>query len=139
MLPIMVLLILNPLILKAHRESLIKRQRMQRKQTRDEREVGRQQRRLQAMLLAVSIIFVVCTLPSVVLSIVRLVFSQSTRDTWQYETFNQAVKLLEVTNFAINFYVYSLASTDFRHSLADVTRCHTSGAIYPLSGNTEVE
>lgn len=121
--PVAVVILLNPLIIRAHRRSLARRAELRGKETREERSSKREERRLTLLLLTVSAVFLVCTVPSAAYIIVRYTASVSHHATHGYWVFRYVAKLLEIVNFAVNFYAYSLASSDFRHSFREVFYC----------------
>lgn len=76
-----------------------------------------EERMLVVVLIAIVILFVVCTTPAAFLSI--LVTDQLKRTVW-FSVFRACANNLELLCFALNFFVYCLCSADIRRAFVDV-------------------
>lgn len=72
---------------------------------------------LVVVLIAIVILFVVCTTPAAFLSI--LVTDKLKRQVW-FSIFRACANDLELLCFALNFFVYCLCSADIRRAFVDV-------------------
>lgn len=132
MVPLLCVVVLNPLILRAHRVSLAKRRRMKTRLTSDEKTSRKEERRLLLLLFIVSAIFVVCMLPASVLTIIKYACDACLALSW-YLNFRYVANVIETVNFAVNFYGYSIASSEFRKSFAQVFSCVVKNRVGPRS------
>lgn len=113
--PILCLLSLNPLTVRAYRRSVVRKRALQR--SAEEKAADKEERRVVILLLSISVVFLTCTVFVSVLSLLwgRLPTDQ-VRPSWSlsFVLLLDTAYLLEQLNFAANFYAYSLASKDFR-------------------------
>ncbi|XP_014678477.1 PREDICTED: uncharacterized protein LOC106818269 [Priapulus caudatus] len=115
--PLVCVLALNPLIVRAHRQLLLRRRRLQ--QRRPAAAEPRDEPQLLRLLLSLSVAFVVCALPSAVLqALVRL--RPHALSTTAFFVALHVTYFVEMCNYAANFYLYGVASADFRRRFREV-------------------
>lgn len=106
--------------------------------------------RLLLLLMSVSIVFIVCNVPAAIITVLIRVYFEEYATNFSLYAFVHAANLIELANYAANFYAYSVASRDFRRGLTDVCcsgfcRKHmgegSSDATGPMSttSNTTIE
>lgn len=118
--PLVCLIILNPLIIRKHRQSREFRRHLSASQTWDQKSMERQGNRILVLLVSVTAIFIVCVLPAVVRNIIGKMLNKAAKKSFAYRLFFVTTNILEPINFVANFYVYSLTSSDFRLSFKEV-------------------
>lgn len=119
--PIAFVLTLNPLILRAHR-LMLARKRYLTPLSASQRKLIREERRLIALLTSACAVFLVCTLPQAAVTIVLRARLQLYPENHAFYVFVHVANLIEAANFSVDFYVYSVTSSDFRRSFRDVFR-----------------
>lgn len=119
-LPMLCLIIFNPLIIRAYRRTARQRRKMKANQTKEEAINSKDERRILILLLSISLVFLVCMTPQAVLGILMSSLPVSLINTVGFFTFRIVAHLLEKVNFAANYYAYSLASREFRKSFMEV-------------------
>lgn len=115
--PVMLVSVFNPLIIRAHRNKVRKRKELGSRETRDQAREARQEYRILVLLVTVSAMFVFCTLPKVLTTFVLRTMKPATLT---FSILRHTSNLLSVINVSINFYLYSLTGTDFRHAFMEV-------------------
>lgn len=78
------------------------------------------EKKLGALLQAIVVLFFVTMTPS---SILSLVYSETHEPVFGFQIFRATANNLELSNFALNFYVYFLCSREFRIALSNVLKC----------------
>lgn len=130
--PVTTVVILNSLILRGQQRSRKRRITLTSKRTSTDELLKRwtmEERHLAALLVSVSIIFVVCTIPQALLIILTRMISRDILDsTAWFPVFREIANLLEAVNFAANFYVYSLTNASFRRASRHVLYRKTSAS-----------
>lgn len=121
LIPITCVLILNPLIVRAHSESVFRKQSLKNKKP-EEIKKSSKETRVFVLLLSATIIFLVCTLPQAFVTVIQRV-NPALHNVAGFYVFEHTANLIETINFAINFYIYNLASSDFRKSFREVIPC----------------
>ncbi|XP_014665043.1 PREDICTED: probable G-protein coupled receptor AH9.1 [Priapulus caudatus] len=116
--PIVCVLTLNPLILRAHRDLLVRRRDVTSSAT--QRKLASEERRLTVLLVSASAVFLLCTLPQAFVTIVLRAHQHLYPDNQAFYTYVHVANVIEALNFSVDFYVYSVASSDFRRSFGDV-------------------
>lgn len=76
-----------------------------------------EEKRIIRLLRAIVILFFVTMTPSAILS---LLYSENQEYTYSFQIFRAVANNLELSNFALNFYVYCLCSREFRSALFKV-------------------
>ncbi|XP_014667889.1 PREDICTED: probable G-protein coupled receptor AH9.1 [Priapulus caudatus] len=135
LLPIVLVLVFNLLIIQAHGRYVRKRRSLRtgsysevvptttkatKATTAARRRRAREEGRLMALLLSASGIFFVCTLPQAFVTVLLRACPSLYETSVAFFVFVHVANLVESLHFAINFYVYSLASADFRQSFREV-------------------
>lgn len=115
--PILVIGVLNPLILRKYNRQKRVRNSMSSSQSGEGQVNYRNERRLTVLLGGACVTFLVCTTPS---AIVTIMYTEETAKHFGFQVFMSVANCLELTNNALNFYVYTIASSDFRHQLRKV-------------------
>lgn len=124
--PIIVVSILNPLIIKRHRVILQRRRRLQQSHRSQKNAVSRaaerEDKNLLSILIALSVAFVVFTLPQAIQqTVVR--HKPTIFGGVGFFVFSHVANIIEAMNFAANFYLYGIASSDYRKSFRNVVGC----------------
>ncbi|XP_076045705.1 putative G-protein coupled receptor B0563.6 [Oratosquilla oratoria] len=113
LLPVLILVFLNIRIIRTYKALCEKRRRMTNKVSGEQRRQYAEESRLMFLLGGTSTLFFVCMTPMIVLSV-------TIHDAWTrhyaFEIFRATANVLEVTNFAVTFYIYCLFSKDFRET-----------------------
>lgn len=112
--------ILNPRIVTVYRRSTVRRSTLQQGQRPDEEKTRKQERRLVTLLLATSMIFVVCMLPSLTMYVLSFCMSDDQLNATGVSTFKNFANLAKLVNHALNFYVYNLVNSDFRKEFQEL-------------------
>lgn len=99
-----------------------------------ERRRLQEERRLVLLLIGIVVMFLVCVTPSAILLILPIPDSEFT---FGLKLFRAVANLLELTNYALNFYVYVGCSSDFRLTFVSVfcQRCQRKKAHTQENGN----
>lgn len=109
--PIITVLILNASICIKYRRRQQKLKKLRKRTIYSAHRMGRGERRLVILLFCIVAIFLICTVPA---AIATALLSEALYKTYPFHMFMSVANCLETANHAINFYVYSVASTDFR-------------------------
>ena len=75
---------------------------------------------LVVVLIAIVVLFVICTTPAAILSILFMKDSSTFRASLGYAIFRAMANNFELLGFALNFFVYCLCSADIRRAFVDV-------------------
>lgn len=121
--PLVVLIVVNALIIAAIRRTGVLRRNMSwnRGQV-----VSQEQNRITIMLLTVSGVFLVCTLPGALNTIVSRSmqeYSRLGRDSNLYFTISSVTYFLETLNSSVNFIIYMVFSTKFFRTYQEIFCC----------------
>ncbi|XP_014678670.1 PREDICTED: probable G-protein coupled receptor AH9.1 [Priapulus caudatus] len=120
LLPIVVVMVMNPLIFRAFYVAGRRRRQLSAAQTGSAADLRQQaeQRHLTVLLITLSVTFVVCVAPQVVLSLVdRMVPQQQLITNYDFQVFRDVANFLELVNVSVNFYLYSVSNASFRRAL----------------------
>lgn len=120
LLPIIAVFTLNLCIIRAHHEYVKKRNSMRNLVYREDRKKVRDEGRLMVLLLSASTVFFVCTLPQAFVTVLLRSCTSLYDTSVTFFVFVHVANLIDTVQFAANFYVYSLASLDFRRSFREV-------------------
>ncbi|XP_014670315.1 PREDICTED: probable G-protein coupled receptor B0563.6 [Priapulus caudatus] len=112
MMPIAAVAAMNPLIVRRYRR---------RARTSDDRRRARDERRLLVVLAGVCAAFVVLSTPSAVATVM---YNDARMRSYAFVVFVCVSNCMEIANNALNFYVYSVASSDFRRHLRHLCACN---------------
>ena len=93
-----------------------------------------EERMLVMVLISIVILFVCCTTPAAILSIL---ISPSLDKHLGFQTFRAIANNLELLNFALNFYIYCLCSAEIRRAF--VTTFVTGSGCRTDAGNKTVD
>ncbi|XP_014678669.1 PREDICTED: probable G-protein coupled receptor AH9.1 [Priapulus caudatus] len=121
-LPVVCVIVLNPLILRAFRAGLRNRKTLSPTiSARKERRERAEQRHLAALLTMLSATFVVCTVPMTTLTLVDRMVPQERRERFAfYPGLSHVANIVELVNVSVNFYLYSVSNTNFRKACLSV-------------------
>ena len=75
---------------------------------------------LVVVLIAIVVLFVICTTPAAILSILFMKDASIFRVSIGYAIFRAMANNFELLGFALNFFVYCLCSADIRRAFVDV-------------------
>ncbi|XP_013777254.1 probable G-protein coupled receptor AH9.1 [Limulus polyphemus] len=126
--PVILLAILNTTIIVAFRRTVRKRRELlnNSKSNYSQKESNRkfrEERRLVVLLGGIVILFFVCMTPAAVLTLLN---SDHKELDFGFQLFRAIANVLELANFAMNFYVYCLCSTEIRRTFLRLFGCiHT--------------
>ncbi|KAK2719519.1 hypothetical protein QYM36_005112 [Artemia franciscana] len=70
-----------------------------------------QEQRLMLLLGSTSVLFLVCTAPQLILS---LMIHERILKSYGFQVFRAIANVLELSNYSVSFYIYSILSRDFR-------------------------
>lgn len=128
--PIIVLTTLNLIIIKKVREhaatkknlctnalNLIDNELAQQQQMLNNQNKRTNESKIIILLHAIVILFVITMTPSALLS---LLYSEKQESDFGFQVFRAVANILEILNFALNFYVYCLCSKEFRNAFVNV-------------------
>jgi len=123
LIPFLLIAFLNLRILATYRHT--KRHRIARLQhSPGDRADEHEERRLFTLLIAIIIIFFLCTIPAAPLTVL-------VRDSWAknlpFQIARAVINLLEFTKFALNFYLYCLINPDIRRVCFNMLTCQELG------------
>uniref|UniRef100_A0A914H2L5 G-protein coupled receptors family 1 profile domain-containing protein n=1 Tax=Globodera rostochiensis TaxID=31243 RepID=A0A914H2L5_GLORO len=95
----------------------------------------KEEKRLFTVLFAITVIFFLCTIPA---APVTIFISDQQSQSLPFQIFRSASNLLEITKFALNFYLYCLINPDIRRVCLQVLKCSGWSAVYERvsSGHT---
>ena len=79
-----------------------------------------EERMLVVVLIAIVVLFVICTTPAAILSILFMKDASHFRTSLGYAIFRAMANCFELLGFALNFFVYCLCSADIRRAFVDV-------------------
>jgi hypothetical protein len=75
---------------------------------------------LVVVLIAIVVLFVICTTPAAILSILFMKDASYFRVSLEFAIFRAMANNFELLGFALNFFVYCLCSADIRRAFVDV-------------------
>nr|XP_045624721.1 probable G-protein coupled receptor B0563.6 [Procambarus clarkii] len=116
--PALILVYLNIRIIRTYK-AVCKKRRLMTKKSGEQRRQYAEESRLMFMLGGTSTLFFVCMTPMIVLSVT---IHQGWKNSMGFEVFRAIANVLEVTNFAVTFYIYCLFSKDFRETFIRTLR-----------------
>ncbi|KAK3851150.1 hypothetical protein Pcinc_042176 [Petrolisthes cinctipes] len=116
--PALILVYLNVRIIRTYKAVCEKRRKMTNKSGEQRRQYA-EESRLMFLLGGTSTLFFVCMTPMIILS---LTIHSHWRHTVAFEVFRATANVLEVTNFAVTFYIYCVFSKDFRETFLRTLR-----------------
>lgn len=116
-LPILIVVLLNPFIIRAHRRSVVRRNEMRIQQSTESKS---KDKHVTVLLISLSIMFVSCILPYTTLWIVSGFLSKPQIISVNFRIFLTLCLALIALNFSANFYFYAVASAEFRTSFKEV-------------------
>ncbi|KAL3079040.1 hypothetical protein niasHS_014822 [Heterodera schachtii] len=95
----------------------------------------KEEKRLFTVLFAITVIFFLCTIPA---APVTIFISDRQSQSLPFQIFRSASNLLEITKFALNFYLYCLINPDIRRVCLRVLKCNGWTSLYERvsSGHT---
>ncbi|KAM7305559.1 putative G-protein coupled receptor B0563.6 isoform X1 [Ixodes scapularis] len=120
--PVLVVIVLNTIIILTFRNLIRKRKQLANGTVYDTKRLTRE-RRLVVLLVAIVVMFCVCMTPAAIL---RVLNNDDLESNYGFQVFRAVANDMEMANFAVNFYVYCLCSSDIRRTLMRLFRC--SGA-----------
>uniref|UniRef100_A0A183BL20 G_PROTEIN_RECEP_F1_2 domain-containing protein n=1 Tax=Globodera pallida TaxID=36090 RepID=A0A183BL20_GLOPA len=95
----------------------------------------KEEKRLFTVLFAITIIFFLCTIPA---APVTIFISDQQSQSLPFQIFRSASNLLEITKFALNFYLYCLINPDIRRVCLQVLKCSGWSAVYERYAQQQV-
>nr|XP_027210287.1 probable G-protein coupled receptor B0563.6 [Penaeus vannamei] len=119
LLPALVLVYLNVRIIRTYKAVCEKRRKMTKKVSGEQRRQYAEESRLMYLLGGTSTLFFVCMTPMIVLSVT---IHRPWKNSLAFEIFRAIANVLEVTNFAVTFYIYCTFSKDFRETFLRTLR-----------------
>ncbi|KAK8728232.1 hypothetical protein OTU49_009184, partial [Cherax quadricarinatus] len=119
LIPAIILFYLNIRIIRTYKAVCEKRRKMTSKVSGEQRRQFAEESRLMFLLGGTSTLFFVCMTPMIVLSVT---IHHAWRNSLAFEVFRAVANVLEVTNFAVTFYIYCLFSKDFRETFLRTLR-----------------
>ncbi|XP_071536083.1 probable G-protein coupled receptor B0563.6 [Panulirus ornatus] len=117
--PAIILVYLNVRIIRTYKAVCEKRRKMTNKVSGEQRRQYAEESRLMFLLGGTSTLFFVCMTPMIVLS---LTIHHPRKQSVAFEVFRATANVLEVTNFAVTFYIYCVFSKDFRETFLRTLR-----------------
>ncbi|CAN7939736.1 unnamed protein product [Ixodes hexagonus] len=135
--PVIVVAVLNTTIIVTFRRFMRKRQKLMNNNSRDTGKLLEEQR-LVILLAAIVILFCVCMTPAAVLTVL---ISDDKELNYGFQLFRAIANDMEMANFAINFYVYCLCSSEIRDTFLRLFRLSKSSpdVSYILNSKSAVE
>ena len=79
----------------------------------------RKERMMVGLLVALVLLFLVCTTPAAILS---LIYTQQLNNNYSFQLFRAVANTLELLNFTLNFYISCLCSSDIRAAFIKLFR-----------------
>uniref|UniRef100_A0A0P4W9T5 G-protein coupled receptors family 1 profile domain-containing protein n=2 Tax=Scylla olivacea TaxID=85551 RepID=A0A0P4W9T5_SCYOL len=119
LLPALVLVFLNIRIIRTYKAVCEKRRKMTNKVSGEQRRQYAEESRLMFLLGGTSTLFFVCMTPMILLSVT---IHHAWATSLAFEVFRATANVLEVTNFAVTFYIYCVFSKDFRETFLRTLR-----------------
>ncbi|CAN7993920.1 unnamed protein product [Ixodes hexagonus] len=117
--PVIIVLVLNTIIIFTFRNLTRKREQLSKGAVYYSKRLTRE-RRLVVLLGAIVVLFCVCMTPAAVL---RVLNSDDLEVHYGFQVFRAIANDMEMANFAANFYLYCLCSSDIRDTLVRLFRC----------------
>ncbi|CAN7939081.1 unnamed protein product [Ixodes hexagonus] len=135
--PVLVVAVLNTTIILTFRQFMRKRQKLMNSTNRDTGKFLEEQR-LVILLAAIVIMFCVCMTPAAVLTVL---ISDDKELNYGFQLFRAIANDMEMANFAMNFYVYCLCSSEIRDTFLRLFRISKSSpdVSYILNSKSPVE
>lgn len=124
--PVVILALLNTAIIITFRKTVKKKKILLRSsligtnQLREGNKKFREEKRLVALLGGISILFFICMTPAAVLTLLN---SDEKERNFGFQTFRAVANVLELANYAMNFYVYCLCSSEIRRTFLRLFIC----------------
>ncbi|XP_054722395.1 probable G-protein coupled receptor AH9.1 [Uloborus diversus] len=126
--PVVLLAILNTTIIVTFRKTLVKRREMlsmsnvnsAAQQQRDGNKKYREEQRLIILLAGIVILFFISMTPAAVLTILN---SDDKEFNFGFQLFRAIANVLELSNYAMNFYVYCMCSSEIRRTFIALVTC----------------
>lgn len=133
LLPVTIVLVLNPLIIKRYHGTLVRRRTLKdRKSSESNQSSQKEERRITFLLLVTSLVFLICTVPAAFTSIFILSQGKANYLTNKmFYIFTHINLFLHLLNHSSNFYTYSVSSAEFRRNFGNVFTCHLGTRISP--------
>ncbi|CAN7937395.1 unnamed protein product [Ixodes hexagonus] len=134
--PVLVVAVLNTTIIVTFRRLMRKRQQLMNNSSRDTGKFLEEQR-LVILLAAIVIMFCVCMTPAAVLTVL---IGDDKELNYGFQLFRAIANDMEMANFAMNFYVYCLCSSEIRGTFLSLFRFGKSSpnVSFVLSTKTHV-
>ncbi|XP_067943360.1 FMRFamide peptide receptor frpr-18-like [Watersipora subatra] len=88
-----------------------------------ERRLG-EQRRISVTLIAVAMIYIICTIPSFIWRSTKYVMQDKNREQWQ--RMRAIADIFQILNHSVNFVIYILSNNRYRTKLHETLFCHSS-------------
>ncbi|CAN7993922.1 unnamed protein product [Ixodes hexagonus] len=132
--PVIVVLVLNTIIIFTFRNFMRKRKQLRNGTVYHSKRLARE-RRLVVLLGAIVVLFCVCMTPAAVLTVLN---SDDLELNYGFQVFRAVANDMEMANFAANFYVYCLFSSDIRSTLLRLFRCSKTSpnaSVFDLSSS----
>lgn len=120
--PMLVVIVLNVLIMRAYHRGVQRRCSLKSREH-ETKKAMRAEKRLIILLMSASLIFVVCSMPQALVAIALRAVPPLYENNYGFYAFVHVANLIEASQYGLNFYVYSLASKDFRKNFLEVFRC----------------
>lgn len=119
--PVLVVAVLNTTIILTFRRLMRKRQQLMNNRCGDSSSSKfQEEQRLVILLAAIVIMFLVCMTPAAVLTVL---ISDDKELNYGFQLFRAIANDMEMANFAMNFYVYCLCSSEIRGTFLRLFRC----------------
>ncbi|CAL4237617.1 unnamed protein product, partial [Meganyctiphanes norvegica] len=119
LIPSIILFILNIRIIRTYTNVCKRRREMTNKVSSDVKRQYLEEQRLLFLLGGTSTLFFICMTPMIILSVS---IHWTEKNSYFFEIFRATANVLEVTNFAVTFYVYCIFSKDFRETFLRTLR-----------------
>lgn len=137
--PVLIVAVLNTTIIVTFRRFVRKRQRLM-NSSNSSRDTGKylEEQRLVILLAAIVIMFCVCMTPAAVLTVL---ISDDKELNYGFQLFRAIANDMEMANFAMNFYVYCLCSSEIRGTFFRLFRITKASpdVSYVLNSKSPVE
>ncbi|XP_035230502.1 probable G-protein coupled receptor AH9.1 [Stegodyphus dumicola] len=126
--PVVLLAVLNTTIIVTFRKTLSKRREMlnmpnansSSQQQRDGNKKYREEQRLIILLAGIVILFFISMTPAAILTILN---SDDKEFNFGFQLFRAIANVLELSNYAMNFYVYCMCSSEIRRTFLALATC----------------
>ncbi|CAL4122897.1 unnamed protein product, partial [Meganyctiphanes norvegica] len=117
--PSIILVYLNVRIMKTYKAVCKRRRTMVAQESKEQRRHFQEESRLMFLLGGTTTLFFVCMTPMIILSVT---IHWTKMDSFPFQIFRATANVLEVTNFAVTFYIYCMFSKDFRETFVRCMR-----------------